>query len=255
MAKKETALHEILAVENELGETSNRIQKETTKTLKEKRTIFGGIVKSHTIFDEAKQFLVQVPDIKEVESTVQEHLDFAAIHLARYWRAIFQKEEANQRAKADIIVDGKVLVKDVPSIVLLSMEKKLLSIIAMYNELPTLDATKTWEPDTTYAKPGVFRTVNPAERQHAVVKKEWIEASPATQHHKAQIVENETVEVIGKYTQYDYSGAITSLDKAEKLERLQKVSRAVKMARQRANATTVDTNIDFGSELLAYING
>ena len=255
MGKKETALHEILAVESGLGETANRIQKETTKVLKEKRSIFTGMVKNHEIFDEDKQHLVQAPDIKDIESTVSEHLDYASTEIARYWRAVFQKEEANQRAKADIVINDKVIVKDVPSIVLLSMEKKLTSLAALYNEIPTLDATKTWAPDSTYAKKGVFRTANPSERQHSVTERSWIEVSPATTQHKAQIAEDQKTVVIGRYTQFDYSGAITSLDKAEKIQRLQEMIRAVKTARQRANATIVNTDLKFGSEILDYING
>ena len=48
---------------------------------------------------------------------------------------------------------------------------------------------------------------------------------------------------------------ITSLDKAEKLQRLTGLIRAVKEARQRANATSVNQELKFGKVLLDYING
>jgi len=253
--KKETVLHEILAVENGLAESSNRIQKETTKILDTKRSLFIGLVKSHELFAEKDQHLTQATEFKEVESTVIEQIDYAGEELIKYWNVSLQKEEANQRAKADIIVNGKTISKDVPVIVLLSMETKLTSLLAMYNAIPTLDASKAWEPDTTYDKPNVFRTKNASERMQEVVSKDYQEISAATIQHRAQIVQVEKRETVGKYIQYDYSGAATSLNKAEKLQRLTELIRAVKTARQRANGTTVNTKLSIGKDLIDFING
>ena len=252
---KQTVLHEILAVENGLAESSNRIQKETTKTLDTKRSLFTGLVKSHELFKEEDQYLTQATEYKEVESTIQEQIDYAGSELIKYWDVSFQKEEANQRAKADIIIDGVTISKDVPSIVLLSMEKKLTSLQSMYNAIPTLDASKTWEPDSTYDKPNVFRTKNASERMQEVVSKDYQEISAATKEHKAQIVQVEKRETVGKYIQHDYSGATTSIDKAEKLQRLTALIRAVKTARQRANNTEVKTELSIGKDLIGFING
>ena len=253
--KGKTALHEILAVESGFAETANRIQKETTKTLKEKQGLFQGLSKSHVMFSEADQHLKQATEFKEVESTVNEQLEFVGAKLIKYWNATYQKEEANQRAKADIIIDGVVISKDVPSMVLLSMEKKLESLLIMYNVIPTLDASKAWEADDTYAKPNVFRTKHAEERQHTNVSREWKEVSAATQHHKAQLAEVEKRDVVGKYIIHDYSGATTSQDKADKLERLTLLIEAVRTARQRANNTEVNTELEIGSDLIGFING
>lgn len=252
---KTTALHEILAVETGLAETANRIQKETTKTLDQKRSIFSGLMKAHQIFKEEDQHLLQPNDVKEVESTVKEHLNYASNEIGRYWDSIFMKEEANQRAKADIVINGEVIAENIPSIVLLSMEKKLSSLIGMYNAIPTLDAAKAWEPDPTYFKEDVFRAKYNRETQQTITTKEFKEVSPATKEFKAQIVEVPTTINVGKFVYTDYSGALTSLDKAEKLQRLTALQRAVKTARQRANATTVNTELRFGKAILDYING
>ena len=55
-----TALHEILAVEQGLGETANRVQKSTTKTLTTKPDLFEGLSKEHVIFDDAMQQLTTI---------------------------------------------------------------------------------------------------------------------------------------------------------------------------------------------------
>ncbi len=250
-----TVLHEILAVEQGLSETSNRVSKETTKTLDTKKSLFEGLSKAHEIFDDEKQHLVQATEIKEVQSTVDEQIDYLTVEVSRYWDASLQKEEANQRAKADIVVDGITLAEAVPATVLLGMEKRLAALLATYNAIPTLDASKSWELDPGYSKKGVYRTKNVAERQHSVTTKKWIEASPATKEHKAQLVQEEIVEVIGKYKVTDFSGALTSYDKAERIQRLTSLIRAVKSARQRANNEEVNNNLKIGKALFDFING
>lgn len=251
---KTTVLHELLAVEQGLSESANRVSKETTKVLSTKHSLFEGLSKSHEIFNDDMQHLVQATDIKEVQSTIDEQIDYLNTELAAYWDVSLQKEEANTRAKADIIVDGEVLAIGIPSIVLLSMEKKLSALLATYNAIPTLDASKTWEVDPGYNKAGVFRTKIPFERQHSITSRNWIEISPATKEFKAQMVEQESVEQVGKYLVTDFSGAISSYDKAERIQRLTTLIRAVKSARQRANGTEVQTDLKFGKALLDYIN-
>lgn len=210
-------LHELLAVEAGLAETATRISKEVTKVLDSKSSLFTGMYKAHSLFNEADQHMVQAPEVKEVESTVADQLNYLGTELARYWDVTYLKEEANQRAKADIIVDNKVIAPNVPAIVLLSMEKKLTALLATYNAIPTLDA--------------------------------------ATVQHKAQVAEVDETTVIGKYAITEFSGATTSLDKAEKLQRLTALIRAVKSARQRANSTEVSSlSGSFGLSLINYIN-
>lgn len=250
-----TQLHELLAVEQSVAETANRVLAETTKTLSNKQTIFTGMTKTHEIFAEESQHLKQAAEHKEVQSTVKEQLDYAGSILTKYWDVTLQKEEANQRAKADVTINGVTIVANVPSIVLLGMEKRLTSLLAMYNGIPTLDAATAWEVDPGQAKPGVFRTKYNEERQHTVTTKDAKVAAEATQYHPAQLINVETTNVIGKYTITNFSSALTSYDKAEKLGRLTDLIRAVKKARQRANNTEVNTELTFGKELLNYING
>ena len=134
------------------------------------------------------------------------------------------------------------------------MEKKLASLLDVYNSIPTLDAAKAWIPDAGAAKPGIFRLAHPAERQQTIVTKEYKTVSEATPHHPAQVVQDEQSTVVGKYIVTDFSGAISSADKAAKLKKLTSLIRAVKAARQRANATTVNTELSLGHDLLNYIN-
>ena len=135
------------------------------------------------------------------------------------------------------------------------MEKKLDALLGTYNAIPTLDTSKAWTPAKNYAKKDVWVTVHDKENQHSITYKTYEEVSPATVQHKAQIVQVEKTDVIGKYVIQEFSGAITSLSKAERLERLTKMIRAVKEARQRANGTIVDTKLKFAASIFGYING
>lgn len=253
--KEGTVLHELLAVEQNLSETANRITKEVTKTLATKGSLFEGQSKQHEIFADDSQHLVQATEHKEIQSTVNEQLDFLSGELAKYWDVSLQKEEANQRATADIVVNSQILIANVPSIVLLSMEKKLTSLLGVYNAIPTLDAATAWEEDPSYSKANVFRTKHATERQQTVTSKKYVEISPATPQHKAQVAQQEIVEVVGKYKVTEFSSAISSFDKAKKIQRLTALTRAVKKARQRANNVEVKNDLTFGKELLNFING
>ena len=247
-------LHELLAVENGLAETANRITKEVTKTLGTKQAIFTGMTKEHTVFADADQHLVQATEHKEIQSTVDEQINFLNGNLAQYWDVTLQKEEANQRAKADIVIDGETLATDVPSIVLLGLESKLTSLLAVYNAIPTLDAATAWERDENYAKPNVFRTKYAEERQQSITTTGFVTASEATEFHPAQVIKQDSIDVVGKFLVTNFSAAITSHDKAKRIAKLTTLIRAVKKARQRANNTEVTTDLAIGSDLLNYIN-
>jgi hypothetical protein len=74
--KSNPHLHEILAVEKSLAESANHVIKDTVKNLAERRTLYEGFTKTHQIFDDAKQHLLQAPENKEVQSTVNEQLNY-----------------------------------------------------------------------------------------------------------------------------------------------------------------------------------
>lgn len=255
MSNKKPVLHELLAVEKGEAETSNRLQKEATKKLSQKETIFSGMTKEHVIFADDQQKLKQALEVKEVQTTVKEQLDYVTDQISKYWNTTYLKDEANQRAKGDIIIDGKIIAKDVPSTTLLGMETKLKGIVAMYNAIPTLDAATAWELDPNYAKAGVYRTKHVVENQQSVKSRTFVEASPATREHRAQVVEQEKVDVIGKFLIHSFSGATTSLDKAEKIQRLTNMIKAVQKARQRSNNTEVSDKVEFAESIFNYING
>lgn len=248
-----TKLFEILAVEQGLAKNTNAVLSSVKKNFG-RIDLFSGVLKKHEIFAEDQQHKVLAPEVKKVVSTVDMQLNFLFEEVAPYWNVYHQKESANQLAKADIVVDGQVIFADVPTVVLLGMEKKLEELLKVYNTIPTLDSAVVWQEDTNELE-GVWRGSHPEERIQAVIKKDWKEVSPATQHHKAQLAEVETKEEVGKFIVTPFSGAIPSHDKAARIARLTKLVRAVKQARMRANSVEVpEIDKGFAKSLFDYIN-
>jgi hypothetical protein len=250
---KKTMIHELLAVEQSLSEQAVRVHKDAVKTLSTKRTIFEGLVKSHERFNDEEQHLVMPTEHKEVTTSVDAEMDYLGTQLTRYWDCFLQKESANQTAHADIIVDGAVLASRVPAIVLLAMEKKLAGLISLFSAIPTLDAATTWEVAPGQAD-GVFQTKHATERQQTTSEDEYVTIVKATDKHPAQVVKQQKVAVVGKYTQTNFSACIASVDKAERIMRLQQLIRAVKQARQRANVAEVNNSLKFGDAIWSFIN-
>lgn len=248
-----TVLHEILAVEQGTATNAKYLTTELLKKFSTKQTLFAGQIKEHQIFSEDEQHLKQATDYLEVQSTVDAQLAYVGNELANYWTVFFQKEETNQQAKADIIVDGVVLYEAVPATALLGMETKLTQLMALYSAIPTLDAAKAWEEAPAIGE-GIFQTKHAQERIQQRSEDEYVTVAPATDRHPAQVIKQTKDVAVGKYTVSSLSGAIPSVDKAERIQRLTALIRAVKQARQRANQAEVDTSVEFGSRLLDFIN-
>jgi len=249
-----TKLHELLAVENGLAEAANAATRKVNTVLVKRPAALTGLTREHIIFDEDSQHLKMATEVKEVETTVPFLLGQMSKDLATYWDVSLQKEAANQKAVADIVIDDITLATNVPAIILLSMEKKLQALIPVYQSIPVLDPAVAWEADPAYAIKKVFRTKYTTERQQNVTNKVWKEVSKATAAHPAQVVQDEEITLIGKYVLTNFSGALPSSEKTAMLDRLNKLIRGVKTARQRANSVEVDTSLNFGKALLDYVN-
>jgi hypothetical protein len=247
-------LHEVLAVESSLSAVSIKLVKESIKSLN-KDNLFTGEVKSHSIFSETEQHLVQAPQVRSVTTTVEENLRYVFEEgLTPYWDSVYQKDEANQRAVADIIIgDYGVLAENVPGTTLLGMESKLGGLLEMLTAVPTLPPGVSWEQDPAQAK-GIYRNPVAEERMQSVKIPDHKVLYEATDKHPAQIEKFETIQHVGKFTVKSFSGMISPNEKAELIKRLQVLISAVKQARQRANCVEVK-DVHIGKLLTDYLLG
>jgi hypothetical protein len=246
-------LHEILAVESGLQTAAKKINEETIKTFGKKDEHFVEMVRDvkHFAEEDAK---LDTNEAKAMVTTVFDKLLYTVQPNVRALDAYMQKEATNQKAAADIIVGDAKLATDVPATVLLGLETKLTELRTVYEAIPTLAPGPTWEPDADRRKTGgVYRSVHPDVTFRTKKTMKPIIMAPATDHHPAQVQAiQEDVPVARITTQY-WSGMITSAQKSDLLGRVDRLLRAVKRARQRANATEVEKRT-IGRELFDFIH-
>lgn len=243
-------LHEILAVEQGLAATAKKLSTESIKTFG-KENLFTGRTTRMEMFDEGQSHLNTV-ETQVLETTVDENLEYLRDAIAEYWDAVLQKESANQHAVADLEIDGINVASNIPATFLLGLETKLKDLRQIYEAIPTLPPGKAWVEDKT-ERPGIFKDNNDETRFKTEKDVEFKIAAEATEHHPAQIVQLSRTNNVGKYTVVTKSGMLAPVDKAARIKRIDKLLRAVKKARQRANNVSVNDE-KIGETLIDFIN-
>lgn len=155
----------------------------------------------------------------------------------------------NTHAVADVVVDGNVLMKDVPATYLLFLEKQLDDIGSLVNKLPVLDLAYDWKKDSNR---GCYST-DQFKKNRTIKRDHYKEVSPATEQHPAQIAKVTEDVHVGTYTTVKFSGAIPADEKKDMLRKVRKVKEAVKFAREQANLTEVDNGMDVANPVLDYV--
>lgn len=156
----------------------------------------------------------------------------------------------NGDAKADVTVDGTVILKDVPVTYLLFLEKQLLNLENFVSKLPTLDVAEKWTMDENS---GVYKSeVNRTLKTKKVLQSKVL--YEATDKHPAQIEKwNEDV-VIGEWLNTKMSGAISQKDRKTLVEKVKRLQDAVKFAREQANSIDVQ-DVKVGEKIFNYLLG
>lgn len=244
-------LHEVIAVEGELEGTYKKILEETKGVFQHHSDLFTGFSSRYEPFDEDDLERDAVEKDKHMESTVPEKLAYMFSHVIKYIDCVAQKDATNQKAVADIIVDDITIASDVPSTTLLGLESKLRIWKSVLDTIPTLAAGIEFSEYPDMGE-NVWKRAKPEQtfRTHKEPKSKVL--YEATDKHPAQI-EKWTEDVnVGKTVKESWCGVLSSRQKNALLSKLDKLSRAVKQARQRANATDVE-KVEIGQALVNYI--
>ena len=245
-------LHEILAVEGSLEGEVKGIINETANTFTKKVNHFLGAIKVCEMFDADD---VALPtERQEMVTTVGLKLEHTHKSLERYIDVLLQKEATNQTAVADLVIDGVVLANDLPVTFLLGMEHRMKTYRVMYESIPTLQPGRDWEEDTAYGLPGVYKDHNKEEKLRSAKKFKSQVLYEATKEHPAHIEKWEEQVPVGKFVQETWSGMMSPAEKSAILGRFDKLIRALKQARQRANNVDIVSK-SVGKELIGYMIG
>jgi hypothetical protein len=244
-------LHELLAVEKQSLGQSNLLIQETQKDFGKDHLFKGWIKKLKLIKDSPDNAAIEAAgsETRSVVTTVKETLEY----MLKFWAASediqFRKNVANQSAAADITI-GSTVITDVPIDELMGLESRLTKLRELFHAIPTLDSTKQWT--NSQVKQGVLVGIHDdvTTRTEKVVTP--VVLYEATKEHPAQVKEVSRDEVIGTFTTTIFSGAVSSLQKANALERIDDLIGEIKKARMRANCQEVP-HVKIGTEITKYL--
>lgn len=146
------------------------------------------------------------------------------------------KDIGNCTAKADVVVDGATILKDVPVSYLLFLEKQLDDLFTFVTKMPILDSSEvwTWDPAQNLYRSTPVETTKTKKRMTPVVLYE------ATKEHPAQVKEVTEDVVVGFWSATKFSGALPADRKEVLTSRIQQLQKAVKFAREEANSAVVE---------------
>lgn len=200
----------------------------------QKSQLFAGLHRAYRPKDEEGETFPA--EKTNVQRSVHDELDKAAVLLADLFDIVATKESGNRVAEADVVVDGTVVVEKASVPYLLFLEKELTNWRTMVQALPTLDPSEVWSYDEGNK---LYRT-EPSETHRARKVPRVLVKYDATDRHPAQTeVYNEDV-VVGYWSTTKLSGAVPRSRRDDLIARADKLIDAVKAAREEANSTEVE---------------
>lgn len=251
-----TKLHEILAVETDKDGYFKKAVPEMIDLFKGKASRFQAHNRTLKLIGEETPEKIEAEKAESeylaMVTTVPAELIYLSGVVVDYINILAQKDEANCNAKADVIIGGKTILRDIPATTLLSMESKLKQIRSIFEEIPTLQPGTKWNKDETMGN-YVYVDTNPEVRAKTKANVMHKILVPPTDKHPAQIEKWTENSDIGYFTKVRWSGMLSVADKSTLLGRLDKLTQAIKQARQRANEQEVNTSIQIGEALFNYL--
>jgi hypothetical protein len=217
------------------------------KTL-QKPGLFNGFAKTyHPLNLEDGESLP--PEQQKVQFDVGNLLTQIATLSTEYFDVTARKDWTNCIASADIEVEGTVLLKDVPVTYLLFLEKQLTDIRTIFDGLPVRDFTEDWIKDDSS---GLHKTIETKTHRTKKIQRPLV-LYPATPEHAAQTqIITEDV-IAGHWHLTKFTAAISKPRKDKLVERIDTLIKAVKQAREAANAVEEDETPEVGKTLFAYL--
>ncbi len=249
MKDSKLKLHEVVAVRKGV---KSRTYGELTELYKkaQRAELYAGMTRvfkpkdddGETFPDEDKQVQLLAEDVlKKVRKIRTEYFDIEAT-----------QDFGNLEARADVKVDGQVVLEGIPVTLLIFLEKELNDLRTFVDAMPTLDESKTWSADPNSrlhrSETGITHKTKKVQRPivlyDAVIKDDH--AIPA----QTQLITEDVV--TGHWHTTYLSGALPAPRKDALLERIEALRDAVKRARSRANDLEVERK-ELGAAVLGWL--
>lgn len=243
-----TKLNQIIAIEKGVKSRASSVVNENYKMI-QKPELFTGFDKKYLPKDEDGE---RIPDeSKYVQYQCGNVLGTIRKAMSDLFEVTARKDWTNMAAKANVVVDGQTILADAPVTYLLFLEKNLTDLRTFVTSLPTLDPAEEWVADPNS---GLFKTKEVQTHRTKKVQKPLV-LYPATDKHAAQ-TQLITEDVISGYWKtVKLSGAVSKPAVVGTLEKIEKLLKAVKEAREEANMTIEVASPNVGDAVFGYIFG
>lgn len=244
-------LHELLAVDTNLSNQANTTREGLMKTFADKRHLFTRKIVKFLPNDEAQKEKIEAQS--DIQTSVKQEVTWLSEHLVNAIDVGHQVDVANTQAHSDVVLeDGdEPILKNVPATSLLQLEKRIQEVMAFVKSLPTHDPAQGFTPDPQEDGLYVARTVTKNRTSKEQVP---LVLYPATDKHPAQTQLITKDVVVGTITEQEWSAMTTPVVKSDILANCEKLLRAVKKARARANQQEIETASNkIGKKLLDYV--
>lgn len=240
-----TKLNQILAISKGTKTTADRVVTDLYHAL-EKKPLFQGLSRTYEPLDETGDKLPA--EFVQPQLKADHVIGIMTDALVRLFDVTATLDSTNCYAKADVRVDGRVIVEGLPVTYLLFLEKQLEHLSAFIKRLPALDPSQTWTYDPAR---GVYVTQPIGQTRTKKVPRNHVKYE-ATKEHPAQVeMFHEDVQV-GLWTKVEFSGGLPADQITAYAKRLEKLRTAVKFAREEANSIEV-LDRQVGADILAYL--
>ena len=246
--KKSIRQHQLLAIEKGIKSKAKSVLDRAYHSVQKAHLFVGQARTFHPLNEDGPHF---PPEHTKVQQTVDGLVKEVRVAVADELNVMLRKDVTNTEAKADLVVDGETLLKDVPVTFLLSLEKSLVDMRTFISKLPVLDTADDWKNDVNS---GLFKT-EPTETLKTQKQPEVIRVFEPTEHQKGV---HEVVQIdvpVGSWRTVKESGALPEPKKAALLERTEQLLRATQLAREEANSIDVVDEQQAGETLMRYLFG
>lgn len=243
-----TKLNQIIAIEKTAKSQGARALTDAYHTA-QKPALFAGVTRTYRPKDDDGDQLP--PESTQVQVSVDQLLTRIWRGVARMLDVVATKDETNTVARADVKIDDNVILADVPATYLLYLEKQLADIRTFISKLPRLDPAESWHFDSA-AGSGV--SASDAVETHRTKKVPRAQVLyEATDKHPAQVRTYDEDVVVGYWKTTKFSGASPADRIDGMLERVDRLTDAIRQAREQANSVDVVDRVGVGEAVMSYI--
>lgn len=241
-----TKLNQVIAIEKGVKARAHGVISDLYKMV-QKPDLFNGLVRTYAKKDDDGEDLPS--EKKHVQCRINDILGMVRMGQGALFDITAQKDTANSKATASVVVDGKEIVPELPVTTLLFLEKQITDIRTFVEAIPVLDNSESWSLDVNS---GLYKT-EPVQTHRTKKVSRPLVLYPATPEHpaQAQLVQEDVI--AGFWSMVRQSAAMPKPDKERIADRLEKLLIGIKEARERANDADASNKPAIGSAIFEYL--